>query len=229
MALTIAPAPAPAQQLDPNRIIDFHVNLEEFDQAVGGSVKEGGRYTITIKGRGTYALSALASDLAAGQVTLTLYRASDERSGDYRPVETVQAKVGVPIALKSIPLASVVVEEIRRVRVSASGAVPLLFTASSARPWSSVAPVRFFGECCVTCGNVRVCGCAVTHSCGSCCSDGCCEEVPAGGTAAADGLVPAPPLRIGQAGTDDCRKRVPDGERLFTRPEALGRVTLRGR
>ena len=30
------------------------------------------------------------------------------------------------------------------------------------------------GSCCVTCGSVTACGCAVSHSCGSCCSDPCC-------------------------------------------------------
>jgi hypothetical protein len=30
------------------------------------------------------------------------------------------------------------------------------------------------GICCVTCGSVRACACAVTMSCGSCCSDPCC-------------------------------------------------------
>lgn len=30
------------------------------------------------------------------------------------------------------------------------------------------------GSCCVTCGNTTACGCAVSMSCGSCCSDPCC-------------------------------------------------------
>lgn len=30
------------------------------------------------------------------------------------------------------------------------------------------------GSCCVTCGSTLACGCAVSLSCGSCCSDPCC-------------------------------------------------------
>lgn len=31
------------------------------------------------------------------------------------------------------------------------------------------------GGCCVTCEGTRACGCAVSMSCGSCCSDSCCH------------------------------------------------------
>lgn len=30
------------------------------------------------------------------------------------------------------------------------------------------------GGCCISCGGLRTCGCSVSTSCGSCCSDDCC-------------------------------------------------------
>ncbi|MCP4662747.1 MAG: hypothetical protein GY856_45720 [bacterium] len=34
--------------------------------------------------------------------------------------------------------------------------------------------VPMAGTCCVTCEDIRVCGCSVEHSCGSCCESPCC-------------------------------------------------------
>ena len=215
--------PGAAQQVDPGRIIDFHVNLEEFNQSVGGSVKEGGRYTMTIKDRGTYALTAVVTDAAAQRVTVTLLRAAD-RSEEFRPIETVRATVGKPAPLKSIPLASVVVEGFRRVQVSGRDAQPsFLLAANTRQPAIPVAPIRAFGTCCVTCGSVEACGCAVKMECGNCCSDGCCPPIRI--EANSTRTTPAPTYY--QFTKADCRKPVRDEERLFTRPERVHRVAFR--
>lgn len=38
------------------------------------------------------------------------------------------------------------------------------------------------GSCCVTCGNLTACGCAVKMSCGSCCIGQCCGTIEATGS-----------------------------------------------
>lgn len=34
--------------------------------------------------------------------------------------------------------------------------------------------VEYYGNCCVTCDGVRICGCSVNASCGACCAPPCC-------------------------------------------------------
>lgn len=224
MVLAAAPVSAPAQQLDPNRIIDFHVNLEEYNQSVGGSVNEGGRYTITIRGRGAYAITAVVTDVAAQRVTVTVLGASDG-SQDFRPLETVRATVGKPAPLKSIPQASVVVEGIRRANV-ARGVAPLNieFASTSPRAALPLMPAAALNRCCVTCGEVEVCGCAVTMDCGNCCSGPCCPPIK---ITASDPNAALPARSGYRFASTTCRKAVPDSERLFTRPEPVGKVSLR--
>lgn len=219
-----ASMPAAAQQIDANTIIDFHVNLEEFNQSVGGAVKEGGRYTMTINGRGAYALTAVVADLAARRVNITVHRASNEKAQDFRAVETVTATVGTPVPLKAIPRASVVVEGIRRAQASGEVAgMTAGFASNSSRVWEPVRATALFGSCCVTCGNVTACGCAVSGDCGSCCSDSCCPPIRI--EANSSGSTPAPTFyRFADAG---CRKPVPDRERLFTGSEGVRQVALR--
>ena len=228
------PVGAIAQQIDPSRIIDFHVNLEEFNQSVGGAVKEGGRYTMTINGRGAYVLTAVVTDAAAKKVSITVHRASSDKSEDYRPVETVRATVGTPVPLKSIPQASVVVEGIRKSRVSGgatgrldSFASTLPRTASASQLWEPVRSTALFGSCCVTCGNVTACGCAVSSDCGSCCSDDCCKvSLPIRETSSEAPRTPAQTFY--RFTGSDCRRPVADDERLYTGPEGLRQVALRG-
>lgn len=130
-----------AQPADRIRIVDFHVNLEEYNRSIGGSVKEGGRYEITIEGRGKYSLTAAVTGAAATQVTFTVHRASGEDAEDLRPIETVRATPGTPVALRSIPLTTVVVERIRTVRTSvAAPSAPAVLVLTSAGSWN--APAR---------------------------------------------------------------------------------------
>jgi hypothetical protein len=179
MAVTLAvalgvPAVAAAQRVDPDRIIDLHVNAEAHNQSFDGSVPEGGRFRLTFAGTGTFELSPVLVNASTRTFRVTIYSGpEDAESSALRAAETVTARQGVPVAIRSMPSVSLVVDGTRR-RTAAAPAPVSGFQLALLR----AAEPLLFGECCVTCGLVRACGCSVTMSCGSCCADGCCPKPP---------------------------------------------------
>jgi hypothetical protein len=206
--LAAAALPASAQRVSQQKIIDFHLNSEQRNVSVGGSVMEGDRFRLTIQGAGTYALSMVQLDAARKLFTVTVFRGGGE--GDtttYRPVETVQATANVPAPLRSLRYTAVVIEGTRSPAANAATA-SLFNLAAYTRRLTAV----FQDRCCVTCGNVTACGCAVSHDCGSCCVTPCCEKQPApppGG-----GMAQYFPDRPIQNAGRSC-KEVPVNERLY--------------
>jgi hypothetical protein len=173
MAMLLLPVTLDGQRIDPDRIIDLHVNAEAQNQAFDGSVVEGGRFRLTFTGTGTFELSPVVADAEGRTFRITVYAgAEDAESGSLRAAETVVARLGVPVPLRSMPSVSVVVDGTRRRGGAAAWAESSYHFAIQ----SIAAPS--FGECCVTCGLIRACGCAVTMGCGSCCADGCCPKPP---------------------------------------------------
>ncbi|HYW06477.1 MAG TPA: hypothetical protein VE913_05955, partial [Longimicrobium sp.] len=81
---------------------------------------------------------------------------------------------------------------------------------------SGLTRLTFDGECCVTCGNITVCGCAVSGMpCGSCCSDGCCKpKQPVEEEVIPVALRLQPRSFTQLAGI--CGKQVKDEERILT-------------
>lgn len=220
-ALTAAIAhPATAQRADPDRIIDFHLNAEQPNVSFDGSVKEGGRFRVTRAGGGTYDLSMVLLNASRNLFAVTVFRG--EGPGDtttFRPLETVHATVNVPAPLTSLPYMTVVIEGTRAPRTSARFGAGFSLAAYTRKLAAGA-----FDRCCVTCGDVTACGCAVRGDCGSCCVNDCCKTMPA---PPPDGMAAYFPDRaIQDAGRRRC-KEVPVSERMY--PALYGRERIASR
>jgi hypothetical protein len=160
-----------AQRVDATRIIDLHVNAEADNRSIGGAVVEGTGFRMTFNGVGTFEIVPVVVDEARGSFSVTVYRGPVGAETDgLRAVETVRAQRGVPVALRSMPSVGLVIEGVRRV-VAQAGAASYTFTARSS---FRVASARMTDRCCVTCGRVTACACAVSGDCGWCCAGACC-------------------------------------------------------
>lgn len=215
MLLAAAPA-AVAQRVNPDRVVDLHINMEAQNQSFGGSVREGSRFNLSIDGHGTFALVPVVANAERQQVAISVLRVNGETA---RTVETVTATVGQPAALRSLGTTTVVVERLRIAARPQASAGVTSFTRNDAavRRYSNV----YAGECCVKCGSVRACGCAVSMECGSCCSDGCCGIITGGGPAGRD---PQDRTFV-QLVTSPCSRPIPVWERRFTAPPLVTRLT----
>jgi len=206
-----------AQRIDPNRIINMHINAEAQNVSLSGSIPEGGRFRLTMPpNRTVYAVSPV---LVQGQTFLVTILRGDGKPEDgddqnWRVVETARATVGRPVPLRSIRQVTVVIEGVDAAERPTAGAAPVQLELASYRRF--MRSLTLFDECCVTCNGVGACGCKVDAPCGSCCVPPCrCDTQPApppGG-----GLV----LRRGRdiltayAPGRHCPP-VPDNERIFT-------------
>ncbi|MFL5382087.1 MAG: hypothetical protein ACJ8GN_06195 [Longimicrobiaceae bacterium] len=131
-ALAASAGPAPAQRVDPNRIIDFHLNAERPNVSFDGSMKEGGRFRVTTPDRGTYALSIVQLNAARKLFAVTVLRGGGQgHTMTYRVLETVRATIDVPAPLTSLPYMTVVIEGTRTAQTSA--AAPLVNLAAYTR------------------------------------------------------------------------------------------------
>ena len=86
--------------------------------------------------------------------------------------EAVGLGEGVPVALRSMPQVGLVIEG-SRIAPTTALVQPASYT------FAALPRATTSDQCCVTCGNVKACGCKVLHSCGSCCAGPCCpvEEI----------------------------------------------------
>lgn len=210
---------AAAQTPAPTRIVDLHVNVERENRSVNGSVPEGGRFYLTVDRDGMYAISPRQHGTDARTFRVTVLRAVDPgaEEPEFRTVEVVTATLGTPVALRSPATASVVIEGTRAPRLSAARASG--WTLASNVPGArSVSQDR----CCIRCGSVEACGCAVSHDCGSCCVAPCCDVDPPDAHRVAS---PAASAGIRFASTARACAAVPDHERLY--PPTAGIRNLR--
>ncbi|HEX6040002.1 hypothetical protein [Longimicrobium sp.] len=203
MIAALMAGPAAAQRVNPDRVIDFHINMEAQNQSFGGSVREGARFNLSIRGVGEYALVPVVTNERAQQLTISVVRLEGENA---RTVETVTATVGEPAILRSIRMTTVVIEELRM--------APRRAAATTATFAGNVSERRFHfaytGECCITCGVVKACGCAVSMSCGNCCSDSCCKIIEQTRNTVPDGRT------FAQLAMSPCNRPIAAGERRFT-------------
>src|SRR3954468_24317653 len=100
-AAVALPAALSAQRVDPNRIINMHINAEAQNVSLSGSIPDGGRFRLTMPGRRVYAISPV---LLHGQTFMvTILRGNgkpeDGNSQNWRIVETAQATLGRPVPL----------------------------------------------------------------------------------------------------------------------------------
>jgi hypothetical protein len=209
-------APVEAQRVDATRVIDLHVNAEADNRSIGGAVMEGKGFRITFNGVGTFEIVPVVVDEARGTFSVTVYQGPVGAETDgLRAVETVSAQRGVPVALRSMPSVGLVIEGIRRA-VAQAGAASFTFTA---RTSVRIASASMVNRCCVTCGRVTACACAVSGDCGSCCSGPCCPPVEPTST---DRVLPAERAFARMAAP--CGTPIRAQERIHTsaaRPEAV--------
>lgn len=207
---------AAAQRVDSNLVIDLHVNAEAENRALDGSVIEGRRFRLTFRGTGTYEISPVRTSAQNRTFRLTIYKGPEGAATEaLRVVEHVDVREGVPAVIPSMPTVSVVVDGTRQRQASAD-AQTLYQTAALRSAVSDGFRTRLFGECCVTCGNITACGCAVGMSCGSCCSDGCCRPTdPPIDNPSRVATMNLRPRSFAQL-IGRCGKQVKDSERLLT-------------
>lgn len=217
-ACLLAQVPATAQRVDQTRIIDLHVNAEAQDRSFGGSVAEGQGFRMTFQGVATFEIVPVIVDEARGTFRVTVYRGPvNGEAADLRAVETVSARLGVPVALRSMPSAGLVIEGVRRAAPRAQ-VRPAAFNFTRSAP-ARMARATLGDRCCVTCGTVTSCACRVINDCGNCCVNPCC---PPPVETSNDRFLPAPRTLVRLAG--QCGDPIRDEERIHTsaaRPAAV--------
>src|SRR5688500_12288723 len=97
--------PAAAQRVDATRIIDLHINAEAENRSFSASVLDGNRLRITIHRVDTFEIVPVVVNEAQGMFGVTVYHGRvGAETDDLRAVETVTARIGVPVALRSMPM-----------------------------------------------------------------------------------------------------------------------------
>ncbi|HET7463286.1 MAG TPA: hypothetical protein VFJ82_18675 [Longimicrobium sp.] len=189
-------------------MIDLHVNAERQNVSFQGSVTDGGRFRLTMAETGQmYALSILHRE--GTRFSVTVERAEGTKDNPtFTPIERVEATLGRPAALHALPYFTVVIDGTRR-------ADPTVSRFPAVQPVLATYTRRALVDdyCCVSCGGVIACACAVNSTCGQCCVNPCCKKTdPAGGPTA---FLPSPDTRpLSALGQRPCR-RVRDSERLY--------------
>lgn len=207
-----AHASASAQRIDPNLVIDLHVNAEAENRAFDGSVMEGRRFRLTFRGNATYEISPVRVSAQDRTFRLTIYKGPEGAATEaLRVVEQLEVRQGVPAVIPSMPTVSIVVDGTRTAQAAAGASQAVYRTASMRTPAPQALTSRLLGECCITCGTITACGCAVGMSCGSCCSDACCKPIDHDHAAALNLRARSFAQLIGR-----CGKQVKDSERILT-------------
>lgn len=212
---------AAGQRVDPRRIVDLHINSERDNVSTQVSVMEGGRMLFTMKGVGTFGFEPVAVDAGAGRFTITALRGEGPAASQtFRILETVRATRGVPARFRSVPYVTIVIEG---VRVAEAPSAPSFMLASA--PRRPTIGAFQTSTCCLICGDKTTCGCRVWNDCGFCCLTPCCPKAVITDPATA-ALPWAPARTLAGFGTESRCRAVPDHERVFTRRETDGSITL---
>ena len=173
-ASTLAQMPATAQRVDPTRLIALHVNAEANNRSLGGTVAEGQGFRLTFERLASFEIVPVIVDEARGRFRVTVYRGPvNSELADMRAVETVEARLGTPVALRSMPSVGLVIDAVPRAGPQAQGRqAPVAFTGSA--PARIARALRQDDRCCISCGGLVACGCKVSGDCGFCCVAPCC-------------------------------------------------------
>jgi hypothetical protein len=123
-AAVALPTALSAQRIDPNRIINMHINAEAQNVSLSGSIPEGGRFRLTMPDHTVYAVSPV---LLRGQTfSVTLLRGDGKpEDGDnqhWRVLETVEATLGRPVPLRNLHQVTVVIEGVDAAEQTAAAA-----------------------------------------------------------------------------------------------------------
>lgn len=123
---TVLPSSADAQRIDQTRIIDMHVNAEGPGRSFGARVIEGKRFRMSFDNVGTFELAPIMLDASTFRVTV--YRGPEgAASEDLTEVESLTARLGVPVAVRSMPQVGLVIDGVSTVPPSAANPTPFNF------------------------------------------------------------------------------------------------------
>lgn len=142
-----------------------------------------------------YGLTPVVED---DEVTFTLFELKEVGDGDEMVFQLSQGQAWVEAESTSLSLPhdfEFRVLEVLDHSFPADQQVPYLNQLSMRRLQDAM---ENSGTCCVSCGSTRVCGCMVSLSCGSCCSDSCC-----GGGSSDGDLDPINQVPLGTPLTDE--------------------------
>lgn len=214
----VLPTALSAQRIDPNRIINMHINAEAQNVSLSGSIPEGGRFRLIMPpNRTVYAVSPV---LVQGQTFMVTILRGDGKPEDgddqhWRVVETAQATLGRPLPLRAIRQVTVVIEGVDAAERPTASAAPVRFELASYRQIMRSLDL-FAEECCVYCNGVGGCGCKVEATCGYCCVPPCrCGTQPAPPPGGGMALRQGRDILAAYASGRRCPP-VPDNERVFT-------------
>lgn len=158
-----------------NRIIEGEISRAD-GKVVKFGVLEGGLLTFESTEGGSVAISGEIVDEGSRDVRFSVFEIESfgpglqglKRVGDLevregRPEISAAAKNVQVLVSKISPSPKLTEAEVQAFRQIAMESVP---GAEAGNP--------VLATCCVTCGNTRTCGCKVSDTCGSCCTDPCC-------------------------------------------------------
>lgn len=172
---TLAPAlllalPAPAQRVDPSRVVD--VTLQLPTQVMSASIREGGTFNLTFQNAQVeYEFVPVMQGRSTESVTMAIYRMPAGQRSTRQMVERVNLSAGVPATLRTDPKITMVLDRIRSAAPQTQASFqPAAFAMPSATSWRRALQD---GQCCVCCAGACACACGVRMSCGSCAMPGC--------------------------------------------------------
>lgn len=157
---------------DGTKIVTLQISLDG-TPVVDASAIEGRMLTTHIRNRGDYGFQPTVLD--DGRVLVDVFEITRAVPGEVeRKIQTIAVNADAPIALTADPGIAVQLVDIRDRPGSTSPSSVSFASFSSTMPQ----PFReeFLDNCCVTCGNVTSCGCAVSDSCGCCETEECPKD-----------------------------------------------------
>lgn len=166
---------APAQRVNPTRLLDVTMDLGT--QTLSAVIREGGSLRVIMYDRDEYELVPVVLDPAARKVAFAVYLGTKDQPDTRRMVERLGTRVGEVSRLRTNSQFSLVVDRIRTAPARTQPAAPIRRTSfRSADVWREV--LQDPDQCCVCCGSSCACACGVIVSCGRCCMDECCDQMP---------------------------------------------------
>jgi len=170
--------PLDAQQVTATRLFKMTITIVEEDSETSATIPEGDVFKVSINRGSTFEL--IPVQVGAGRYSVSVYQQT--ATGRVR-AETLSMGLNAAARTKTTkPTFVVEINEVRNTSARTSFQAPRSEGSAAfvSNPRDLMRLVMDIGTCCVKCGNVEACGCAVSMDCGRCCSDACCENIPDG-------------------------------------------------
>lgn len=185
--LLLAALAAPGQALTPaqkpsvysvplsNRVLEGEISRGD-GKVVKFGVLEGGLLTFESGEGQSFAISGEILDQGRREVRFSVFEIESFGPGlqGLKRIGDLEVREGLPESSSAAKGLQVLVSAIGASQTFSEADVQALRqTAMESVPGDTIGnPI--LATCCVTCGSTRTCGCKVSDSCGSCCTDPCC-------------------------------------------------------